>query len=330
MTNHISDDQLRSFFRLHHIRWDKYYSQLDSGDWRAEHKALTIDALRAHIEHKITLGAPIISPDNKVECMPWDIDDTTGDGETLFQYLTQQCHLSIYRSCARPGRYGHLECHIRPALNSSIAHGFAEAAVLKAGLKLKKGNMREGVEAFPKQASISCGGIGSQIRTPLGINRKKESRQVGWYEHLPQELERQIAFQPVFNDPLVIAELLDTLYIAPKSAPKEYFQSSPLCGFNIRDYITDEWRAFGEKRRGNKTIYRCPNCRSDLHDQKQEGHLFVYDTGAYGCIKGCPTAQIRQAFIEIGGKQVFDRNMQFFLTTPQTIAAIQEVSVGYI
>ncbi len=101
MTNQISDDQLRRFFSLHHIRWDKYYLQLDSGDWIARHKALTIFDLRAHIEAKITLGAPIISANNKVECIRWDIDDTSGDGEALFQYLTQQCDLSIYRSCAR-------------------------------------------------------------------------------------------------------------------------------------------------------------------------------------------------------------------------------------
>jgi len=253
----IGSDQLHNFFSLHHIRWDKYYTQRDDdGDWRAEHNSLAIDDLRAHIEGKITLGAPVISADNKVECIRWDIDDITGDGDTLRQYLIRQCHLSIYRSCARSERYGHLECHIRPALNSSISHDFAEAVVLKAGLKLKKGNMKEGIEAFPKQRSISPGGIGSQIRTPLGINRKRESRQIGWYEHLPQELEKQIAFQPTFNEPLVIAQLLDTLQIQPKSAPKEYFQSSQSCGFDIRHYLTDEWRAFGEKRRGDKAIYR--------------------------------------------------------------------------
>ncbi len=78
--------------------------------------------------------------------------------------------------------------------------------------------MKEGIEAFPKQATIGNGGIGSQIRTPLGINRKKESRQVGWYEHLPQDLERQITFQPIFNDSLAITQLLDTWQLSKQAA----------------------------------------------------------------------------------------------------------------
>jgi hypothetical protein len=200
---------------------------------------------------------------------------------------------------------------------------------LKAGLKLKKGNMKEGIEAFPKQATICGGGLGSQIRTPLGINRKKEARQIGWYEHLLQELEKQIAFLPNFNDPFALTQLLDEWQVQNRPIIKQYSERKSFSRFDIRNYITDEWKAFGEKLRGNKTIYRCPSCRSDLHDQKQEGHLFVHDSGAYGCIKGCPTIQIRQAFIELGGKQVFDRNLQLLLA-PQRIAAVQEVPLGYI
>ncbi len=329
MISQINDDQLCRFFNLHHIRWDKHYVQLDDGDWKAVHKPLTIYDCRSHIEGQITLGAPIISRDNKVECIRWDIDDIAGDGEKLYQYLTQECGLPIYRSCSRPGRYGHLECHIRPALASSIAHEFTEAAVLKAGLKLKKGNMKEGIEAFPKQATIAEGGLGSQIRTPLGINRKKEAGQVGWYEHLPAELEKQIVFQPSYNDPFAITQLLDEWQIQTKTVIKQYSESKSYSGFDIRNYITDDWKTFGEKHRGDKTIYRCPSCRSDLHDQKEEGHFFVYDSGAYGCIKGCLTVQIRQAFIELGGKQVFDRNLQLLLA-PQRIDMIQEVPLGYI
>jgi hypothetical protein len=290
MSKISSDEQLKRFASLFFNRNDCYYQQQDDGSWRFKQGRLTLNHIQQHINGDITLGAPTISQDELCRYVVWDSDYNFGSLIILQTFLNKVGFVTYRESISlERQREGHLWLFIQPAIESVVAYSFVKTMTLAAGLRLDPGSKIIGsIEAFPKSSSAS-----SNIRVPLGINRKSGER--GYWAHLPKDMEQQLAFVPVFNSKEQIyihTELRGKLLDAMKPEPRTTHKTND----HILSIIPEWWLA-DARQYGDKLIMRCSYCRESQHDQKRGSmHLCVYSDGRFGCIKGCSGRNIWQAF----------------------------------
>jgi len=295
--NIARDERLRKFASLFFNRTDCFYQQQDDGTWRFKQENLTLNHIRRHINGDITLGAPTISQDDFCRHAVWDSDYDFGSLVVLQTFLNKLGFVTYRESISlKRKREGHLWLFINPAIESAVAHEFVKAMILAAGLRLDQGSKIAGsIEAFPKSSNAS-----SNIRVPLGINRKSGER--GYFAHLPKDLEQQLSFVPVFNSKENIylhTELRAKLLEETKPMPKAMHKGNK----DILSIIPDWWLADSYHSR-DKLITRCPSCRQSFHDQKRVSmHLCIYADGRFGCIKGCSGRNIWRAFKQLDDKQ---------------------------
>jgi hypothetical protein len=289
----ISDEQLRHFARLFFNRDDCFYQQQDDGSWRFRKQRLMLNHIWQHINGDITLGAPTISQDGFCRYVVWDSDYAFGSLNVLQAFLNKIGFTTYRESISlKRAREGHLWLWIDAPIESAVAHDFVRVVTAAAGLVLDQGSKIPGsLEAWPKQAATK--NASSNIRVPVGINRRSGER--GWFEHLSQNIEQQLAFVPIFNSREQIyihTELRGKLLEAIKPKPKAIYKND-----NGILNIIPAWWMVDARQYGNKLILRCPSCRASQHDQKHGSmHLCVYSDGRFGCIKGCSGRNIWQAF----------------------------------
>ena len=164
----------------------------------------------------------------------------------------------------------------------------AHAMVLGAGISDAK------LEIFPKQSQP--GKLGSQVRLPLGVNRKPSANgSIGWFQDCAEEnilaqLQWLVA-QPL-NDSRIALRLAEQHKPLPKPIylkPRNTTNQTGLIDF--LQYAHEH----GFKQDGDYFRGKCPSCAEESHDA-DDNHLWVHaESGATGCWRGCSFIDIVRA-----------------------------------
>lgn len=237
----------------------------------------------AHLAGTVTLSVVAIDESGNSIWCAWDNDHSDAALDALEAVLRRLGFFPI-REAKRDGRDGHTWLIFDKPIEAARLIRVAEE--IRRQLGWKKGQ----VEFFPKSA-----GKLSQVRLPLGINRKPEAKGArGWFEDAPRTVPEQLAWfasQPL-NDSARwnrIAEALERLDAETEKRARRQRKKQ----FNTqRNYEQVDIRQLAPdlKQRGGELVGPCPVCRLEGHDKHGDNLRVSLDGQKFSCVFGGPAA----------------------------------------
>lgn len=226
----------------------------------------------------------------------WDCDEDSGVLDTIACALVS-LGLNPIRENRREGRDGHLWVFFDQPVPATALLSFNQ--ILLRSLQIDP----RSVEFFPKSASSW-----SQVRLPLGVNRKPEAKGArGWFDGPPYEVIDQLRWiqeqpydspRPVFR----LAKLQESIDQDAKRAQEalrvesnsqfERHESEPINLLQHQSLLTN----MKGPRRDNYSA-QCPSCAVAGRDQKGRDNLSISaaDGSMFKCWVGCSVKEILSA-----------------------------------
>lgn len=287
----------RLFVRLFINRVDKWFRQEPS--WVCEsagsgnHNRLRTQHITGHLRGDITLGLAAIDDNGLSKFCAWDEDNLDGRLELIAAHLTS-LGIHYLRISSRPGRAGHLFVLFDGRVAASDLLLFNESVRLACGITTE-------LEFFPKSA------IGlSNIRAPLGVNRKpeagwrsdmsKEKRDElrGWFIGPDRNLEAQLSWLAVqrLNMPDILVPLIASVKIEKarqdslEKARQTYFRPPRFEGPSLLEMLED--LKVPMKKIGDQYVLQCPLCRDEGRDRSEDNLRINSRSGKFNCFQGGP------------------------------------------
>src|SRR5208283_2767865 len=132
---------------------------------------LTDEAIRQHLDGKITVGLYAINPSTqrcKWVAIDADYKNSMEDLLKLQYHLTQD---RVEPALEMSKRGGHLWIFLATPLLARECRIYIHDLARRLGVPVKGAGLADGIEVFPKHDAISTGAFGNAIRGPLGIHR---------------------------------------------------------------------------------------------------------------------------------------------------------------
>lgn len=250
---------------------------------------LPLDAQRIqqHLNGSITLSTVALDDCGLSKWACWDSDHEDGALDKV-EILLKQLGFFPLREAKRPGRDGHTWLFFdAPVPTSQLIRVDKE-------LRAQVGKAAAAIEFFPK-SSVRL----SQVRMPLGINRKPEANGArGWFDLAPHSIPEQLKWfsaQPL-NEAAKwqrIAQALDQIDQARLERSKQWRKpkannfGEPV---DIRKYVELH-------QRGSELVGACPLCRAEGHDRHGDNLRASLDGQKFCCVYGGPAQVHRGAEI---------------------------------
>src|SRR5215475_6936784 len=148
--------------------------------------------IRRHLEGEITISLYATNPKN--QCCKWvaiDADYKNAMEDLLkLQFRLRQDEVEPALEMSRRG--GHLWIFFAEPILAKHCRIYIQDVALRLGVPVKGGELREGIEIFPRQDTIGPGEFGNAIRGPLGIHRGATRR--FWFYGADYTFEAQMAY----------------------------------------------------------------------------------------------------------------------------------------
>jgi len=259
---------------------------------------LTDDAIRQHLEGKITVGLYAINPSTqrcKWVAIDADYKNAMEDLLKLQYHLTQD---QVEPALEMSRRGGHLWIFLATPLLAKECRIYIHDLASRLGVPVKGTGLADGIEVFPKHDAIGAGEFGNAIRGPLGIHRGANRR--FWFYGADYTLEAQIKY---LNGLRKVTEEELRRCIAGKDLPQAESSVRPVrnvamgrpnrngrSAFHILDHV-------GKVRKvGRNYVTRCPACADSGHDRSGDNlAVLIEDPRFYKCWAGCTKEMIRAA-----------------------------------
>ena len=259
---------------------------------------LTDDAIRQHLEGKITVGLYAIN--HSTQRCKWvaidaDYKNAMEDLLKLQYHLTQD---KVEPALEMSRRGGHLWIFLATPLLAKECRIYIHDLASRLGVPVKGVGLADGIEVFPKHDAIGAGEFGNAIRGPLGIHRGANRR--FWFYGADYTLEDQIAY---LNGLRKVTEDELQRYIAGKEPATAVVSPTP-----AKNALPHRRRERGEsdfcilahvgavRKVGRNYITRCPSCAGSGRDRSGDNlAILIEDPRFYKCWAGCRKEMIRAA-----------------------------------
>ena len=259
--------------------------------------SLTAATIRRHLEGELTIGLYAINPSTQRSKWVAIDADYAGAMEDLLklQYFLQKDKVEAALEMSKRG--GHLWIFVEKPALARECRIYIYNLALGLGVRIKGGDLAEGIEVFPKHDELRQGEFGNAIRGPLGIHRGANRR--FWFYGADYDLEKQISYLNRLRK--VSTEQIRT-FIAGKTMPPEFDrkrssadQSAPSVHASGREFrILDH---VGKVRKvGRNYVAQCPSCAETGRDRSGDNlAISIEDPRKYLCWAGCRKEMIRRA-----------------------------------
>ena len=275
----------------------RHYYYRPTNKKTGEGLSLTADTIRRHLQGEITIGLYSINPVN--HCSKWvaidaDYQDALQDLIKLGFYLKRD---GVDSALEKSRRGGHLWLFFAEPLLARDSLIYVYDLAWRAGIPVKGGGQREGIEVFPKHDAVKPGEFGHAIRGPLGIHRGAAQR--FWFYGAAEGPEAQMRYLRSLCK--LTSEQLARL-IAGKAAPSQLAPPDPGAArgmsrrpvgpeFRILDHLGTDLRQVGRNH-----VTQCPACAAEGHDRGRDNlSISIADPHKYICWAGCTRDMIRAA-----------------------------------
>ena len=259
---------------------------------------LTDDAIRQHLENKITVGLYAINPSTQ-RCKWVAIDaDYKNSMEDLLKLQYHLAQDKVEPALEMSRRGGHLWIFLATPLLAKECRIFIHDLASRLGVPVKGAGLADGIEVFPKHDAIGAGEFGNAIRGPLGIHRGANRR--FWFYGANYTLEDQIAY---LNRLRKVTEEEVRRFIAGKEKSEPDFAPR-----SKTDISREPRKANGQpefrilehvgtvRKVGRNYVTRCPSCAGSGHDRSGDNlAILIKDPRFYKCWAGCDKEMIRVA-----------------------------------
>jgi hypothetical protein len=259
---------------------------------------LTDEAIRQHLEGKITVGLYAINPSTqrcKWVAIDADYKNAMEDLLKLQYHLTQD---KVEPALEKSRRGGHLWIFLATPLLARECRIYIHDLALRLGVPVKGAGLADGIEVFPKHDAIGASEFGNAIRGPLGIHRGANRR--FWFYGANYTLEDQIAYlnglRKVTEEELrrfIAGKELSTSELATRPARNVALGRQNRNGrseFRILEHVGKVRKA------GRNYVTRCPSCADSGHDRSGDNlAIQIEDPRFYQCWAGCSKEMIRAA-----------------------------------
>ena len=266
-------------------------------DWQTkEPKPLDADVVRMHLNGDLTINLFAINPETQRS--KWVAIDADFDGavEALLQLQAELKRDGVEAALEQSRRGGHLWIFAETPLLASECRIYIYNLALRLGVPVKGGDVKEGIEVFPRQDRIEDGEFGNAIRAPLGVHRKTNQRY--WFYEAALTPETQLDYVNGLKKmtetklrtliqgltlPAAYRPVLAPPYIPPISPPLR-------AEFQILDYVR------ATRKDGRNWTSRCPSCALIGRDLSGDNlAIQIKNPRFYRCWAGCTKEEIRVA-----------------------------------
>jgi hypothetical protein len=281
-----------------HLETGRHYYFRPSRKGTVTPLILTDEIIRQHLEGTITVGLYAINPSNqRCKWVAIDADYKNAMEDLLkLQYRLTQDRVEPALEMSRRG--GHLWLFLATPLLARECRIYVHDLAQKLGVPVKGSGLAEGIEVFPKHATIGAGEFGNAIRGPLGIHRGANRR--FWFYGADYALEDQIAYLKQLRK--VTEEELrrfiagkntlrpDTSLDARRTPRANRQKGTARPEFRILEHVTTL------RKVGRNYVARCPSCAGCGHDRVGDNlAILIADPRFYKCWAGCSKEMIRAA-----------------------------------
>ncbi len=218
-------------------------------------------------------------------CFDSDTDD--GDLDKL-EIALKSWGLDVIREGRRPGRAGHMWILFDQPVKASKLIVLGNAMMSLAKVRPATADYPHGIELFPKSATAL-----SQVRGPLGINRKPEANNCrGWFDGAELNIYTQLewlAVQPLNRAEDAIREDDKHKQIPKQTKPslkRQHRKTGKFRRINILEYVD-------HRKSGQGFIAQCPLCAIEGHDRHRDNLRITADGLKFCCVYGGP-AQVHK------------------------------------
>ena len=171
--NLLTTDLVRAFAALFVYNWDHYALQCSDSSYRRIMRPLTLDLIAKHLAGQITVGAYVLDADSHCQYAVFDADSADGlDRLILLSLELARQDIPTLLEASRRG--GHLWLFLSEPTYARAVRGWLLPYAEEMGFEL-----------YPKQDMLYPGGVGSQMRLPLGVHRASGN----WYPFLQPTAE---------------------------------------------------------------------------------------------------------------------------------------------
>ena len=155
--------------------------------------SLTSGTIRRHLEGEITIGLYSINPLRTSARSGWPSTRTTRMRfRTSSSWASTSSGMGCDPALEKSRRGGHLWLFFAEPLPARDSLIYVYDLARRAGIPVKGGSQREGIEVFPKHDAVKPGEFGHAIRGPLGIHRGAAQR--FWFYGADDNLEKQLRY----------------------------------------------------------------------------------------------------------------------------------------
>lgn len=255
------------------------------------------NTIRRHLEGEITIGLYAINPENqRCKWLAIDADYKNAMEDLLkLQYRLGQDGVQPALEMSRRG--GHLWIFLAEPLLAEHCRIYVHDIALRLGVPVKRADLREGIEIFPKQDSIGPREFGNAIRGPLGIHRGATRR--FFFYGADYTFEAQVAYLNrlrKLNQRELQAFIAGQERPRPEGAPRERTGGSPFRSRAARSEFRILEHVGPLRKVGRNYVTRCPSCAEGGHDRSGDNlAILIEDPRYYRCWAGCRKEAIRVA-----------------------------------
>jgi hypothetical protein len=258
---------------------------------------LNANIIRQHLAGELTIGLYAINPEN--QCCKWvAIDADYKDAmEDLLKLQFRLGKDGVQPALEISKRGGHLWIFLAKPLLAKQCRVYIHDVALRLGVPVKRADLREGIEIFPKQDTIAPTEFGNALRGPLGVHRGAARR--FWFCGADYTVQAQLEY---LNRLRKLSENDLQTFIAGQAAiesDRAYGANPPAsrfrCGTRRSDFKILEH--VGPLRKlGRNYVTRCPSCAHAGHDRNGDNlAILIEDPRFYRCWAGCRKEAIRAA-----------------------------------
>ncbi len=255
--------------------------------------------IRKHINGDNTINLYAVDPEtqrSKWVAVDGDYDGSIKDILCLRYELSQD---GIYPALEYSRRGAHLWVFAETPLLASELRIYIYNLALRLGIAIKGGGIKQGLEVFPLQDTVSASHFGNALRAPLGVHRRIRRRY--WFTGANSNPEDQMRY--LMKLPKLREDHLKTL-VDGMSLPETYQPPSPAIvpayrppntpgarpEFRILDHI------HRTRRSGRNYWAQCPSCSQASRDSSKDNlSIQIADPRFYKCWAGCTKEDIRLA-----------------------------------
>jgi hypothetical protein len=258
---------------------------------------LNANTIRRHLAGELTIGLYAINPEN--QCCKWvaidaDYKDALEDLLKLQFRLNQD---GVQPALEMSKRGGHLWIFLAKPLLAKQCRIYIHDVALRLGVPIKRADLREGIEVFPKQDTIAPAEFGNALRGPLGVHRGAARR--FWFYGADYTVQAQLEYLDRLRK-LTDNELQTFIAGQTIAKPDRAYSSNPhtsrlKCGSRRSDFkILEHVGAL--RKVGRNYVTRCPSCAHAGHDRSGDNlAILIEDPRFYRCWAGCGKEAIRAA-----------------------------------